>query len=269
MPSPFPGMDPWLESPEQWHNVHRILISLITAELNQILPEGFAATIDEQVYLLLPEDRYLPDVAVVRTPNFATFPIRQTTNTSGSVATITPSVEVQSREAEEIQIPYIKVVMTHGRRDVVTVIEVLSPINKTGRSRDDYQKKQRDLLDSEAHFLEIDLLRGGLHTVAVEESSLLATYESEWDYIVCLHRAGQGEHFSCWPFTVRESLPTVPVPLSKTHTDVPLALQMLLEKCYDDGPFRRTVDYNSQPTPRLKRSDAAWVQDLLLSNPNP
>ena len=263
MPSAFPGMDPWLESPEQWHNVHRILITLITVELNRILPEGFAATIDEQVYLLLPEDRYLPDVAVVRTPNFATQTTRKVATMPSAVATITPSIEVNVEAVEEIQIPFIKVVTTHGRRDVVTVIEVLSPINKTGKSRDDYQKKQRDLLDSEAHFLEIDLLRGGLHTVAVKESSLLATYENEWDYIVCLHRAGHGEHFSCWPFTVREPLPIVPVPLSKDYPDTPLNLQDLLERCYEDGPFRRTIDYNLPPTPRLKRSDAVWASEIL------
>jgi Protein of unknown function (DUF4058) len=34
MPSPFPGMDPWLESPEHWHNVHQILLTLIASELN-------------------------------------------------------------------------------------------------------------------------------------------------------------------------------------------------------------------------------------------
>lgn len=50
------------------------------------------------------------------------------------------------------------------RRDrrLVTVIEVLSPSNKTpGADRDAYFGKRRQTLASMAHFVEIDLRRGG------------------------------------------------------------------------------------------------------------
>ena len=260
MPSPFPGMDPWLEGPEHWHNVHRILITLIAAELNRTLPEGFAATIDENVYLVSPSDRFLPDVAVLRTNNFSTAPNLPTA--SGSIFVATRPYEIVE-EQEEVREPFIRVVATHGSRPVVTVIEVLSPINKTGEGREQYRKKQFEILESETHLLEIDLLRGGQHTVSVDPTSLITQYRGFCDYLVCLHRAGRGHRYTCWPFTLYDPLPTVLVPLSVGHTEVPLDLGVIFVRCYEEGPFRRTVDYSQPPSPRLKPSDARWAAELL------
>lgn len=38
MPSPFPGMDPYLEDSIIWRGVHHELISLIAETLNTLLP---------------------------------------------------------------------------------------------------------------------------------------------------------------------------------------------------------------------------------------
>ncbi|MBB6051602.1 DUF4058 family protein [Armatimonas rosea] len=261
MPSPFPGMDPWLESPEHWHNVHQILITLIAAQLNRILPEGFAATIDENIYLLSPGDRFLPDVAILRTSNnFATAP--NLPGASGAVLTATMPYEIVE-EADEVREPFVKVISTNAQRTVVTVIEVLSPINKTGAGREQYRKKQLEILESAAHLLEIDLLRGGQHTVAVEQRSLTAQYRGFWDYIVCLHRAGVGNRFTCWPVGLFDPLPTIFVPLTVGSPELTLDLGALFSRCYDEGPFRRTVDYSQVPTPRLKPSEAQWAAEWL------
>ena len=263
MPSPFPGMNPWLESPAHWHNVHRSLIALIYTELNRTLPEGFAATMDENVYILTPQNRILPDVAVVRTSDSTTAPLNF--GSGGGVVTLTRPVEVAPLESDEEQrIPFVQIVATtHGEQRVVTVIEVLSPINKTGPGREQYRIKQRDILRSAAHLLEIDLLRGGRHTVAVEEQRLLARHKATWDYVICLHRAGFGDQFTCWPFTMRDSLPAIAVPLADGLPEQPLDLTKLFEQCYTTGPFRRTVDYTKPPTPRLKHEDAVWAVERL------
>lgn len=260
MPSPFPGMDPWLESPEHWHNVHQILITLIASELNRTLPEGFAATIDENVYLLAPGDRFLPDVAVLRTSNSATAP--NFPMASGGVLVATIPYEI-IEETEEVREPFIKVITTNSQRQVVTVIEVLSPVNKTGAGREQYRKKQLEVLESAAHLLEIDLLRGGQHTVAVEQRSLMAQYRGFWDYLVSLHRAGVGNRYTCWPVNLYDPLPIVLVPLTIGNADIALDLGALFARCYDEGPFRRTVDYLQSPTPRLKPSDAQWAAEWL------
>ena len=264
MPSPFTGMDPWLESPDCWHNVHHWMISAIYAELNRTLPEGFAANTEESVYIFLPQDRFVPDVVVRRENNFATAPLRE----AGGVAVASRPVEVVAPVADdEERIPFLQIVTTHGRERVVAVIEILSLINKTGSGREQYLKKQRDVLDSSAHLLEIDLLRGGQYTVSAPEGRVLQAHGTFWDYLVCLHRAGAGERYQCWPFTMREPLPIVSLPLTGEHPDHLLDLPALFNACYDAGPFRRTVDYTEPPVPRLKRSDADWVADWLRTEP--
>ena len=50
MPSPFPGMDPYLEG-SLWPDVHGSLIYTIRAGLSAKLPKGYFANIDQYVWL--------------------------------------------------------------------------------------------------------------------------------------------------------------------------------------------------------------------------
>ena len=43
MPSPFPGMDPYIESPELWSDFHNDLASEIRAQLNQVIQPNYFA----------------------------------------------------------------------------------------------------------------------------------------------------------------------------------------------------------------------------------
>ncbi|MBB6053071.1 DUF4058 family protein [Armatimonas rosea] len=259
---PFPGMNPYLESVELWHNLHHALITCIAGELNQTLPQGFAAEMEEQVYLLPPQDSLYPDVAIVRrpssTPNFASAP----NPTAGAVALApSPSLEIRA-EPQEIHTSRVRVVTTRGRREVVAFIEVLSPTNKEGEGREEYWAKQAELLDSDTHLLEIDFLRGGKHTIAAPASTL-AEQTGFWDYVVCLHRAGSGPVYQCWPFTLRDPLPIVVVPLTQGHPDIALNLPAIFAQACTLGPFARVVDYSAPPRPRLSPNDAAWAEELL------
>ena len=258
---PFPGMNPYLESVELWHNLHHALIACIAGELNQTLPEGFAAEMEEQVYLLPPQDSVYPDVAVVRrpisSPTFATAPV-----TSSSVVLVpTPSLEIHA-EPQEIHTSRVRVVTTRGRHQVVAFIEVLSPTNKEGEGLEEYRAKQAVILASETHLLELDFLRGGKHAVAVP-ASVLAEQTGFWDYVVCLHRGGGGPVYQCWPFTIRDSFPVVIVPLTQGHPDIPLNLPGIYRQACALGPFARVVDYRIPPKPRLSPSDATWAEALL------
>lgn len=207
---PFPGMNPYLESVELWHNLHHALVTCIAGELNQTLPDGFAAKMEERA----------------------------------------------------IHKSRVCVVTTRGRHDVVAFIEVLSPTNKEGEGREEYWTKQAELLDSDTHLLEIDLLRGGKHTIAAPASTL-AEQTGFWDYVVCLHRAGSGPLYQCWPFTLHDPLPVVVVPLTQGHPDIALNLPAIFTQACALGPFARVVDYSVPPKPRLSPSDAAWAEELL------
>ena len=67
MPSPFPGMNPYLESPELWPEVHSRLIVAIADILDpQLLPK-YRAAIERRVYDLSGDEAILiriPDVTI-------------------------------------------------------------------------------------------------------------------------------------------------------------------------------------------------------------
>jgi Protein of unknown function (DUF4058) len=209
MPSPFPGMDPFLEDPEYWHDIHVMLIAELSRFLNRALPEGLVAHIERAV-----------------------------------------------------ELPHLEIRTARGQKQVVTAIEILSPVNKSGQGRQQYQQKQQEILLSHTHLLEIDLLRGGEHTVAVPTPP---GPELDWDYIVCLHRAG-APRVEFWDIDLCDSLPDISIPLTQEHSDLLFPLQSMFERIYDEGPFRREVDYTGEPTPRLKGPDAAWAAQLLQAS---
>lgn len=247
-------MDPYLEAPEHWHNVHHSLIGAIYSHLNAELPGGYAAEIEEKIYIVRPEG-YYPDVAVT---HFATAP-NLPRQEGGAVRTAQQPLRIEV-PSEEVNLPYIEIVTTTGNERVVTAIEVLSPINKRGDGRTQYLRKRNQVLKSRTHLLEIDLLRSGEHSVGVPERQLRA--QTSWDYLVCLHRAGKAA-FDCWPISLRDRLPQLQIPLLEDEPDFRLDLQHAFDRVYEEGPFRRKVRYDTEPTPRLKPVDQAWAQALL------
>jgi Protein of unknown function (DUF4058) len=159
-------------------------------------------------------------------------------------------------------LPQRHVAIRTVRGELVTVIEVLSPTNKrTGKDRDEYKAKQAELLASDVHLLEIDLLRGGEYTVAVAREDVEA--EGEWDYVVCLHYGGTGEEYEFWPIGLRQRLPRVHVPLIDGLPNQVIDLQAALNRTYDDGPFARATDYRRAASPALAEKDADWAAALL------
>src|ERR671937_748724 len=73
MPSPFPGMDPYLEAPDIWPDLHEALAAEIRSNLNQALPAPYYARLEMRPEVGIVEDegrrRINPDVAVVRHPH--------------------------------------------------------------------------------------------------------------------------------------------------------------------------------------------------------
>ncbi|MGC1309994.1 MAG: DUF4058 family protein [Phormidesmis sp.] len=51
MPSPFPGMDPYLEMPELWSEVHSRLIVAIADNLSEQLSDAYRVAIEKRTYL--------------------------------------------------------------------------------------------------------------------------------------------------------------------------------------------------------------------------
>lgn len=261
MPSPFPGMDPYLEDPPRWGGVHAGLIAQISFYLNAVLPPRYAADIGERVWVVRPERSVYPDVAVVesRPGEVLRAPAAEQT-----VLAADPPWVIVVEEAE-VRETFVDVVLIGDPASVVTTIEVLSPTNKSAGSqgRELYLRKQREILESQTHLLEIDLLRSGTYTIAAPRASLGG--RSPWQYLACLHRAGSRGRFEVWATSLRDRLPRIAVPLLGEDPDVVLDLQEVFSRMYDQGPYRRRIEYAKEPPVPLAPSDAEFAHDLLVA----
>jgi len=152
---------------------------------------------------------------------------------------------------------YLEIRDSKSRR-LVTVIELLSPTNK--RPSDDRQRylaKRAGLLRSEAHFVEIDLLRGWPRMPFDEPPS--------GDYCVLVSRVEDRPRAEFWPIGLRERLPVIPVPLQDPHPDAELDLQTVLHRVYDAAYYRDYI-YDGSPWPPLPAEDADWARRLAAAS---
>jgi hypothetical protein len=256
MPSPFPGMDPYLETPRRWQHFHNDLAAEIQSALNRDLDPRYGAWLTSSVAYEAVEVARMriiqPDVSVWQSPSPQGGP-------PAAVATIAPA-PVQSAIFMEVPVQLFRVeIRTTAQDQLVAVIEILSPSNKRSGHEDcsEYRRKRRDLFRSSAHLMEIDLLRGG-------ERPPLAEPVPAAPYYVVLSRAEQRPRVDVWPIQLADLLPTLPVPLQDPDPDVPLDLGAAVASVYERGPYRRVIDYREPPPPPpLSEEDAAWVERRL------
>jgi len=202
MPSPFPGMNPFLENPDVWSTFHIQMLAAMADRLSaQVRPDYLVhmeAHIERQRYL-----------------------------------------EIRDRR----------------NRELVAVVELLSPVNKkSGPNRAQYLTKRSEILASPAHLVEIDLLRCGLVMPDHERPS--STYG------VMVSRAEERPAADFWPIELRQPLPTIPVPLRQANSYASLELQELLHHVYDQGPYVEEI-YEQEAEPPLDPADLGWAEHVL------
>src|SRR5205085_8491389 len=111
---------------------------------------------------------------------------------------------------------YIKIIDSEERR-IVTVIEVLSPSNKTGSADGQaYRLKREEYIANGINLVEIDLLRSGLRPPLGNPAPPIS------DYYVLVHRGWEKDRLGIWPISIRDPLPAVPIPLDPDIPDVML-----------------------------------------------
>ena len=259
MPSPFPGMDPYLESPRLWPDVHHSLISGIRQQLNPQLRPKYVARIEERVYISDETDvgrkAIVPDVHVVASTGGSAAAPRGARAPEGNVAQAVKVVELIDQEIHE---PRIEILDAESR-EVVTVIEVLSPTNKIRGSegRREYLKKRRRVIASPAHLVEIDFLRDGARVFVGQD---LPAH----DYGVYLSRAADDARDGLfWPILLSQKLPEVLIPLRAGDDDVRLDLQAVLNRQYDEAGYDADIEYARAPDVPLSAELAKWSDDLL------
>lgn len=255
MPSPFPGMDPYLEQPTIFPGLHNRLIAGLSEALQAALPPPYFAEIGERVRVEVSQRFIEPDASVFR---------RASTEQGGVAALPARSrpivVTVPHDERRE---PRVEIrAADDGEERLVTAIEILSPSNKTpgARGRDLYLREQREVLGSSTRLVEIDLLRGGRHTSAVPLDHLRQAV-GRFDYHVSIHRSDRFEDFLVYPILLTEPLPEIAVPLLGGDPEATIDLQAVFDHAYDVGPYRRRIRYEeTTPTPPLSPEQQEWAE---------
>jgi hypothetical protein len=253
----FPGMDPYLEDARLWPGVHASLIVYARDSLQPMLMPRYVAAVEERVFLEGSDANRSPDVWIRRREKKA----------KGTVAVLEPlecdePIEV-TVAGGEVRETYITILDRYSEQKVVTVIEIVSPTNKhAGPGQDSYVTKQREILSSHVHLVEIDLLRAGRHVLAVAEWA--ARNQGPYDYLTSVNRAIDArEKFDLYPRTLRQSLPKIRVPLAGSDPDVRLDVQAILERTYEQGCYGDRLAYDKPCRPPLSREDLSWADRLL------
>lgn len=252
MRSPFPGIDPYLES-ELWSEVHSRLIVAIADDLSDQLSEKYRVAIEKRTYFSGPDDSLLvgiPDVAVVSRQPEPDQPSPRATLTA-LVEPITVTVPM----TQEVQERYLEIreVATGA---VITSIEILSPKNKrSGEGRLAYERKRNQVLASLTHLIEIDLLRGG------QPLPIGGAVKS--DYRILISRSDRRPSAQLYAFNVRQEIPQFPIPLTPEDEEPVLDLQAIFGKVYERGRYHLAVDYTQPAQPTLSGVDAVWAEALL------
>lgn len=219
MPSPFPGMDPYVEAMNRWADFHQEFLVRCRAQLNERLPDNYAATLGERIVM--------PTTLANDADNFD------------------PPKQV-----------YVEITYLADER-AVTDIELLSPSNKRRGSRDraGYLAKRQNLIVHEVNLVEIDLLLGG-ERVPMRDPLPPADY-----YAVVTHGPQWGQS-DVYRWTVRDPLPTIPIPLKPEDGTVPLDLAPAFAQTYDHGRYGRLLRYGGPLSPGLSDSDRNWAQAM-------
>jgi hypothetical protein len=259
MASPFPGMDPYLEG-ELWQEFHATLASEIRAQLLPNLRPKYVALLEKRYVfdrpilgiLEPPSARIVyPDVHVLE----RTVASQGTLVGQATPVIAKPTATLPALLVDEVPVTTIEIRDAAERR-LVTVIEILSPVNKRGAGAEEYLRRRRELLLTNAHLLEIDLLLQG-ERIPVEGELPPAPY------YVYLSRADHRFATDIWAMSLQERLPVVPVPLLRPDPDVPLDLQAAVDACFALVGYEDLLNYQAEPPPGLSAADRAWVQERL------
>ena len=257
MRSPFPGMDPYLEG-YLWSDVHNTLAAVIKELLvPQIRPKYVARVEPYTVSDSSPEKELgimYPDVAVLEKKHLVEEAMASYSSQENTP--LTPAnLSLPILQPVEVRIPVIAI-RDRGNNQLITTIEILSPVNKRSPGLEPHRKKVKKLQQANVHILEIDLLRRGERPL--DHPQLPPT-----DYLVSLKRT-DAPQVDLWTLSIRDPLPVVPIPLRSPDPDARLDLGQALRLIYQRSDYSLSIDYEqSPPPPVLSEEDQVWMNELL------
>ncbi len=255
MEPPFPGMDPYLEDPGLWPDVHHRLITVFCDQIQEQLPPRYRAVITPYVAFesveIAPVRKIAPDVAVLD---------RDQPHLPYTGVAVVEEAPLSLPAAMLVPVEYGRIeIRTVRDQTLVTAIELLSPANKRPGldGADAYEKKRQEIFFSTAHLLEIDLLRGG-------KRPQVARPLPEASYFIFLSRVQRRPYIDIWPLSLQAPITPVPVPLQAPDPDVRLDIGAAIREIYRRARYDLEIDYRQPPPPPdLTPDEAAWLDAHL------
>jgi len=266
MPSPFPGMDPFLESQPRGEIFHGWFIHKL-AEL--ALPKaallGCWIDVERDVYGVDPSGELVLIGEADDVFSISSAETRWSGNGAGVVTLAAPrsvrEVVVDPEESRQHRQHFLVVRENQKWPRVLAVVELLSPANKIGKYARTYGAKRAKMLASLSHFMEIDLLRNGHNPSRDHFSDMPSTPY----FVFVARKTTAGRNEEGYPIRIQDRLPTIGLPLWGNRPDLPLDLAQAFQAAYDLTTGGRPIDYKTEPIPEppLAADDAAWAAGII------
>jgi hypothetical protein len=254
MPSPFPGMDPYLEG-YLWPDVHSALAHKIRQQLAPQIQPDYVARIEISV---VEDESFAADIGVM----YPDVEVIKTRRPEVPVAEPMGAERVITAAPMTLSLPEVRLTRVEIRdvaqNQLVTGIEIISPVNKREPHLSRYRQKRDRMRQAGVHLLEIDLLRRGTRVWEY------AGMPDNVPYLAVLTRAG-ARQIDIWPMALQNPLPVLPVPLRPPHGDVALALQAAISELYDEAYYHLSIDYHQEPPPpEFSATEREWMRRLFV-----
>ncbi|MGA7937036.1 MAG: DUF4058 family protein [Kovacikia sp.] len=261
MHNPFPGMNPYLEHPELWPQVHNRLIVAIADELAGAIAPKYRVAIEQRIYMSIEDPQSLigiADIGVKRDREEISSPMSPT-------STIVKPQQVRLPMPWEVRERYLEI-REVATRELVTVIEVLSPANKrSSKGRSIYEAKRMRILSSMTHLVEIDLLRSGKPMPMMVGTSS--------DYRILVSRSHLRPNADLFAFNLPDPIPVFPIPLHTGDPEPIVDLQWLLNNIYDRARLDLSIDYRVEAINRgitmAETINRDWLESIITTLPQP
>jgi len=252
MPSPFPGMNPYLEQAHLWRGVHTTFLVDLAAAITPRIADRYFVELEESLYIDATGDE--PRMFAIADAAVADSEAGPDVATGAPTGVIAAPVTVSVPGVTQKKARYLTIRDTNSL-EVITVIEMLSPANKQpGTDREKYAAKRVETLTSRTHFIALDLLRGG--------TRLPIRSLPDCDYYALVSRWWDRPKMGVWPVGLRDPLPSIPIPLRRGEPEPLVDLKAILDRAYDEGGYARRI-YRTPPEPPLSPADAEWAKQFI------
>src|ERR1700733_15093696 len=165
MRSPFPGMDPFIESQGLWEDFHNKLMRDMERLLSQTLPPRYTVRLGERSYVAFVDPDTARQGERFFKPDVGIKAAQPANGGAGSPTSVLEqsAVDMEGLVEEEYREVFLEIHEIDRHLRLVTGIEILSPTIKRHGTVGwyQYENKRKVFLEGHANLVEIDLLRSG------------------------------------------------------------------------------------------------------------